>query len=98
MTVTTAHAMDAVRALRCGSTESRERAYLALRCVLVARPEEMATFDEVFAALFASPRETPHLGPVRVHPRRPPTAGTVPPSLNAPGDQGDGQGEGEDPP
>src|SRR6266436_9883454 len=92
MTVTTAHAMDAVRALRCGSVESRERAYLALRCVLVARPEEVATFDEVFAALFAPPPETPHLGPVRVHRRRPP-AESVAPSPCSPQEVSEGEGD-----
>ncbi|HEY4769444.1 MAG TPA: VWA domain-containing protein, partial [Myxococcales bacterium] len=92
MMVTTAHAMDAVRALRCGSTESRERAYLALRCVLVARPEEVAVFDEVFAALFAPAPETAHLGPVRVHRRRPPPE-SIAPSLTSWGEQGDGEGD-----
>src|SRR3981189_355185 len=94
MMVTTAHAMDAVRALRCGSTRSRERAYLALRCVLVARPEEVAIFDEVFAALFA-PAPEAHLGPVRVHRRRPP-AESIAPSLTSWGEQG--AGEGDEPP
>jgi uncharacterized protein with von Willebrand factor type A (vWA) domain len=97
MSVTTAHAMDAVRALRCGSTESRERAYLALRCVLVARPEEVATFDEVFAALFAPPKETAHVGPVRVHRRRPPAESVVP-SLTSWGEQGEGEDEDDDAP
>jgi len=46
MTVTTAHAMDAVRALRSGSIDSRQRTYLALRCVLVGRPEEEEVFEE----------------------------------------------------
>ena len=46
MMVTTAHAIDAIRALRCVGLESRERVYLALRCVLVARPEEVEIFDD----------------------------------------------------
>ncbi|HEY5676316.1 MAG TPA: hypothetical protein VIR81_06010, partial [Myxococcales bacterium] len=53
MMVTTGHAIDAVRALRFGALESRERTWLTLRCVLVGRPEEMEIFDEVFAELFA---------------------------------------------
>ena len=95
MTVTTGHAMDAVRALRCGSIESRQRAYLALRCVLVGRPEEVEIFDEAFAALFASPQPArdPE-GLIRVQ-RGPPPARTTAPSLASWGEQGDSGGEEE---
>jgi len=88
MTVTTAHAMDAVRALRCGSIVSRQRAYLALRCVLVGRPEEMEIFDEVFAAFFDHPRETEHRGPVRVIRR--PQRTESPPALSNWGSEEEG--------
>ena len=81
MTVTTAHAMDAIRALRCGGLESRQRAYLALRCVLVARPEEMEIFDDAFAALFAAERPGQAQGPVRVRRRKPPES--APPALTS---------------
>jgi uncharacterized protein with von Willebrand factor type A (vWA) domain len=97
MTVTPAHAMDAIRALRCGGIESRERAYLALRCVLVARPEEAEVFDDAFAALFAPPREDAPEGPVHVRRRTPPGESTVP-SLSSWGDQGEGDGSPEDVP
>jgi uncharacterized protein with von Willebrand factor type A (vWA) domain len=94
MRVTTGHAMDAVRALRCGSLESRQRAYLALRCVLVSRPEEVEIFDEAFAALFASPEQAvgPQ-GPSLIQ-RGPPPARTAP-SLSSWGEHGDGGGEEE---
>jgi uncharacterized protein len=91
MTITTAHAMDAVRALRCGSIESRDRAYLALRCVLVGRPEEIEIFDEAFAAFFAPPPDSGHQAPVRIH-RPTPRAESVAPSLTSWGRQRDGEG------
>ena len=78
MTVTTAHAMDAIRALHSGGIETRQRAYLALRCVLVARPEEMEIFDDAFAALFAPARPGGPQGPVRVRRRSPPRESAVP--------------------
>jgi len=90
MTVTTAHAIDAIRALRSGSIESRERAYLALRCVLVARPEEAEIFDDAFAALFATPRGGAPKGPVRVRRRTAPGESTVP-SLSSWGRQEEGE-------
>jgi len=98
MTVTTAHAMDAVRALRCLGVESRERAYLGLRCVLVSRPEEVEIFDEVFGAFFARPQEAGHRGPVRV--RRRPQPAESPPALSSWGseDEGDAHGEREEVP
>jgi uncharacterized protein with von Willebrand factor type A (vWA) domain len=82
LTVTTAHAMDAVRALRCDVLGSRERTYLALRCVLAARPEEYEAFDEAFAELFAAAR-TASEGPVQVHRRSPPRAEAGTPSLSS---------------
>jgi uncharacterized protein with von Willebrand factor type A (vWA) domain len=91
MTVTTSHAMDAVRALRSVGLESRARVYLALRCVLVARPEEVEIFDEVFAGLFGAPRE----GPVRVQRRAPPRDPEAVASLSSWAGQGE-QGEGEE--
>jgi uncharacterized protein with von Willebrand factor type A (vWA) domain len=89
MTVTTAHAIDAVRALRCAGLESRERAYLSLRCVLVARPEEVEVFDEAFDALFAA---APLQGRVRVQ-RRAPPAEAATPSLQSWGAEEGGDGE-----
>jgi uncharacterized protein with von Willebrand factor type A (vWA) domain len=52
LAVTTSHATDAIRALRAGAVLSRDHAYLALRCVLVSRPEDFATFDELFWIAF----------------------------------------------
>jgi uncharacterized protein len=62
LTVTTAHAIDAVRALKCVGVQQRSRTYFALRCVLAARPEEFDIFDELFAQLFALPSDQ---GPAR---------------------------------
>ncbi|HWE22620.1 MAG TPA: VWA domain-containing protein [Myxococcales bacterium] len=53
--VTTEHARDALRALRAGAILSRDGAYLALRCILVSRPEDFATFDELFWRAFSAP-------------------------------------------
>jgi uncharacterized protein with von Willebrand factor type A (vWA) domain len=92
MTVTTAHAIDAVRALHFGALQSRERTYLSLRCVLVGRPEELEIFDEAFAALFGK-QQAPAEGPVRVHRRSPPPEQAAVPSLSSwgqPGDEGEG--------
>jgi uncharacterized protein with von Willebrand factor type A (vWA) domain len=99
MTVTTAHAMDAVRALRAGSIDSRQRTYLALRCVLVGRPEEEEIFEEVFTAFFAKPpEEGGHRGPVRVR-RQPRQQAESIPALSSWGssaeEERDGDGEGE---
>jgi uncharacterized protein len=95
MMVTTGHAIDAVRALRCGALQARERTYLTLRCVLVGRPEELEIFDEVFEELFSRERELPE-GPVRVHRRSPPREEASAPSLSSWSDAGEG-GEGEEP-
>jgi uncharacterized protein with von Willebrand factor type A (vWA) domain len=53
--VTTAHSADALRALRSVGVHSRDQVYWALRCVLAARPEDFAVFDELFWRLFAPP-------------------------------------------
>ncbi len=53
--VTTAHAFDAVKALRVIGLDRRDRAYWGLRCVLASRPEDFEIFDELFAQLFAPP-------------------------------------------
>ena len=52
-TVTTAHAIDAVRAMQSVGLGERERVREALRCVLASRPEEFALIDELFEQLFA---------------------------------------------
>src|SRR5207237_325456 len=56
MPVTTSHASDAVRALRSAGMQRRDRAHLALRCVLTSRPEDFEIFDELFAQFFAAPQ------------------------------------------
>ncbi len=83
--VTTSHAFDAVRALRCIGIEQRAQVYWALRCVLASRPEDFEVFDELFPQLFAAP------GPRRMKParsgsksKRPPPDGVAPaPSLSS---------------
>jgi len=95
MTVTTGHAIDAVRALRCAGMESRQRAYLSLRCVLMARPEEADVFDEAFEAFFSAPVASARDGVVRVHKRPPPRDPAVP-SLSSWGEEGGGT-DGEEP-
>lgn len=97
MTVTTSHAIDAIRALRSIGVESRQRVYLALRCVLVARPEEMELFDDVFASVFSSPEEDAPEGPVRVHRRSPPRDPAATASLASWGEQGEVGDDGEEP-
>jgi uncharacterized protein len=97
MTVTTSHAIDAIRALRAVGVASRQRVYLALRCVLVARPEELELFDEVFAGVFSPPAEDAAEGPVRVQRRSPPRDPTATVSLSSWGEQGDESDEGEEP-
>ncbi|HYV68138.1 MAG TPA: VWA domain-containing protein [Myxococcales bacterium] len=57
LSVTSSHAVDAIRALQAGAVRSRDHAYLALRCVLVSRPEDFAAFDDLFWIAFA--REGP---------------------------------------
>jgi len=94
MMVTTAHAIDAIRALRCIGIESRERVYLALRCVLVARPEEVEIFDEAFAAAFAPVAVE---GPVRVRRRSAPHDPAAVPSVSSWAKQEGEGGDGEEP-
>ena len=65
--VTTAHAIDAVRALRSVGIHSRERVYWALRCVLTTRPEDFEAYDALFWEAFGLSR--------RVQPR--PSAATA---------------------
>ncbi|MFL5417775.1 MAG: hypothetical protein ACJ78Y_17370, partial [Myxococcales bacterium] len=48
------HSADAVRALATGTLESRTAARLALRCVLVSRPEDLRVFDELFDDYFTA--------------------------------------------
>ncbi len=97
MTVTTAHAIDAVRALSTGVLGSRQRTYLALRCVFAARPEEFELFDVAFAEQFTD-AGVPREGPVRVHRRSPPRGEASTPSLSSWTDAGaDGTAEGEEP-
>jgi uncharacterized protein len=55
--VTTGHAGDAVKALQHVGLRDRSLVYQALRCVLAARPEEFAVFDELFTHLFALPQD-----------------------------------------
>jgi uncharacterized protein with von Willebrand factor type A (vWA) domain len=55
--VTTAHAFDAVRALRSVDLSSKAGAYHALKCVLASRPEDFETFDELFEQMFAPQRQ-----------------------------------------
>ena len=97
MTVTTSHAMDAVRALRAIGIETRERVYLALRCVLVARPEDLELFDEVFGGVFSPPVEEAAEGAVRVVRRSPPRDPAAVASLSSWGEQGDAGEDGEEP-
>ena len=50
--VTTSHAVDAARALRCAGIGDRRLVHLSLRCVLTSRPEEFPVFDELFETAF----------------------------------------------
>lgn len=59
--VTTAHAIDSVRALRVIGLHSRQRAYWALRSVLTTRPEDFEQFDALFATVFGGHGEEPPL-------------------------------------
>jgi len=95
MTVTTAHAIDAIRALRSVGMESRERVYLALRCVLVARPEEVEIFDDAFAAAFSPSGAFEN--PTRVQRRSPPRDPAAVSSLRSWGEQGSERDEQEEP-
>jgi uncharacterized protein with von Willebrand factor type A (vWA) domain len=82
MVVTTAHALDAVQALRSVGVQRRDRAYHALRCVLAARPEEFEVFDELFAHFFSAPQEGRGRATARVR-RAPKQEAAVVPSLDA---------------
>jgi uncharacterized protein len=81
--VTTAHAMDAVRALSAGALRSRDHAYLALRCVLASRPEDFPLFDEAFWRAFAPDESAPRREDAAAASRRRPqdTRGPAHPSL-----------------
>jgi uncharacterized protein len=81
--VTTAHAIDAVRAIRSVGIETQSRVYLALRCVLVARPDDLETFDQVFFEMFRKPADEWEEGPVRVHRRSPPQEEAGSPALSS---------------
>jgi len=48
------HTADSIRALSAGNLESRQSARLALRCVLVSRPEDLRALDELFDDFFAA--------------------------------------------
>jgi uncharacterized protein len=97
MMVTTAHAIDAIRALRAVALESRERVYLALRCVLVARPEDVEAFDEAFFAVFSATAAADQEGPVRVTRRPSPRDPAAEASLSSWADGGEEGGAGEEP-
>ena len=97
MSVTPSHAIDAVHALRSVGFGSRERVHLALRCVLVSRPEDFELFDEAFDGLFGTPREGAGEGPVRVHRRSPPRDPAAAASLASWADREGEGGEGEEP-
>jgi uncharacterized protein len=81
--VTTTHARDAVRALRAGAILSRDRSYLALRCVLVSRREDFAVFDELFSRAFTAddPAGSARKGAARARRRQHELAGGAQPSL-----------------
>jgi uncharacterized protein with von Willebrand factor type A (vWA) domain len=93
LTVTTDHTVDAVRALRSAGMESRQRAYLSLRCVLMARPEEAEIFDEAFEAFFSAPVPAARESAVRAHRRAPPRDPAAVPSLSSWGEGGAAEGE-----
>ena len=83
--VTTGHALDALHALEAVGLGDRLLVHQALRCVLAARPEEFATFDELFAALFALPADggqaaVPANSGTQI--RKPPQKALPPPSLS----------------
>jgi len=76
------HSADAVRALAAGSVESRESARLALRCVLVSRPEDLRVFDELFDDFFAAaPDQARSKSPVKFPFPEAPRNAEEPPSL-----------------
>ena len=81
--VTTGHALDALHALEAVGLADPLLVHQALRCVLAARPEEFAIFDELFTALFSLPPDDGRQAvPVRGGTllRKPPKA-PPPPSL-----------------
>jgi len=95
--VTTTHAFEAVRALRCVGVDRRDQAYWALRCVLAARPEDFDTFDELFNQLFAPPqpqRVTAANSGSKSKKKQPPDAGAPSPSFTS---WGKGEVQGEEP-
>ena len=59
----TGHSIDAVRAVREVPIGDRALFYLALRTVLVSRPEERAPFDQAFTEVFSLPGEGPLRSP-----------------------------------
>jgi uncharacterized protein with von Willebrand factor type A (vWA) domain len=67
--VTSVHAADAVRALDCVGLQSRAGVYYGLRCVLAARPEEFAVFDELFDEYFGAPSQGERAQPRRARVR-----------------------------
>jgi uncharacterized protein len=81
--VTTGHARDALRALQAGAILSRDLSYLALRCILVSRPEDFALFDELFRRAFAAQEAPAGVGEAARAARRPQheVAGPAQPSL-----------------
>ena len=93
---TSGHAIDAVRALSISGIESRPRMKLALRCVLVSRPEEFEVFDELFDTFFEQPTnaEAPQ-GQSNVRRRTPPQAQNAAPQLSSFG--GDGEAVQDEP-
>ncbi len=94
--VTTAHATDAVRALRELGLQSKSQVYFALRCVLTSAPEEFAIFDELFWQLFAVPKtaKNQRSEAPRDAPRDPEDRGEKgPASLSSFIDQAGGDGE-----
>jgi len=97
--VTTAHAFDAVRALRSIGLSSKAGAYHALKCVLASRPEDFETFDELFEQMFAPPRQAGgprSIGTARK--LRTATETAAAPSLDSWGGQGSADDEPEEVP
>jgi uncharacterized protein with von Willebrand factor type A (vWA) domain len=97
--VTTSHASDAVRALRCVGVERRDRAYWALRSVLAARPEDFETFDELFGQMFAppEPERRAHGRQTARSQRKTPASGAPVASLVSWGRAGEGESGDDEP-
>lgn len=81
--VTTAHALDAVRALHAVGLERRDHAYWALRCVLASRPEDYPVFDELFDQLFSPQAPRPEGPRARSQKRKVPAGEQGAPSLSS---------------